>query len=52
MSLLDYDFKTCKGGHHRIYKMILTREEFAHKIIDLFVNKLREAFPEEIETFL
>ena len=50
--LLDYSEKTAKGGHHRIYKMILTREEFAHKITDRFVNKLLEAFPQESLTFM
>lgn len=50
--LLDFDLKTGKGGHHRIYKMTLTRKEFAHKTIDLFVDKLIEVFPKESKTFL
>jgi len=44
--LLDYSLVTGKGGHRRIYRMILTREVFAHKITGQFVNKLLEAFPE------
>lgn len=51
LGLSDYDIKTGKGGQAKIYKMTLTREEFAHKIIGMFVNKLRESFPEESETF-
>lgn len=50
--LLDYSEATGKGGHHRIYKMTLTREEFAHKITGLFVNKLLKVFPKESLTFL
>jgi len=52
IDLLDYSEGTGKGGHHRIYKMVLTREEFAHKITGLFVSKLLEVFPKESLTFL
>lgn len=51
LELLGYTTRSGKGGYHRIYEMTLTREEFAHKIIGLFVNKLRESFPEENKTF-
>lgn len=44
--LLEYDAESGKGGYHRIYKMALTREEFAHRITGQFVDKLLEAFPE------
>jgi len=50
--LLDYSEETGRGGYHRIYKMVLTREEFAHKITGLFVSKLLEVFPTESLTFL
>ncbi len=50
--LLEYTEDTGKGGYHRIYEMTLTREEFAYKLIDLFVNKLLEVFPEESKTFM
>jgi len=49
--LLDYDLETGKGGHRRVYRVILTREAFAHKIMGAFVEKLREAFPGESRTF-
>jgi len=49
--LLDFSLVTGKGGHRRIYTMAMTREEFAHKIIGKFVNKLIEAFPKEIQSF-
>ncbi len=51
-NILTYEFRTGKGGHHRIYKMTLTREELAHKLIGLFVNKLLEVFPEKSTTFM
>jgi len=50
-NILTYDFKTGKGGHHRVYKMLFTREEFALKLIDLFLSKLLEVFPEASTTF-
>lgn len=49
--LLNYDVKSGKGGYHRIYQLILTREVFAHEIIGVFVDKLAEAFPKEFMTF-
>ncbi len=52
LGLLEYSEATGKGGHHRIYEMTLTREEFAHKITGLFVSKLLEVFPKESLTFL
>ena len=50
--LLEYTMGTGKGGYHRCYKMTLTLEELAHKLIDQFVNKLLEVFPEESKTFM
>ena len=44
-NILDFDLKTGKGGHHRIYKMTMTYEEFIHKIMDTFIETL-EALPE------
>ncbi len=49
--ILTYEYRTGKGGHHRVYKMLFTREELAHKLIGQFVNKLLEVFPEESKTF-
>lgn len=49
--LLDYDLRSGKGGYHRIYKSTLSREEFAHKVISKFINKLCEAYPEESKNF-
>ena len=50
--LLDYTLETGKGGHRRIYRMVLTREAFAYKIMSAFVEKLREAFPTESRAYL
>lgn len=44
---VSYTEKTAKGGHYRIYKVAMTREEFAHEIMRRFVDKLKEAFPRE-----
>ena len=49
--LLTYTAFSGKGGVGRRYEMVSTREEFAHKIIGLFVNKLITAFPKDFETF-
>ncbi len=46
--LLNYTMETGKGGYHRIYTMTLTREAFNHRIIDLFLDTLRTAFPTEM----
>jgi len=51
LGLLSYTTKTGKGGHHRIYEMVLTKEEFAHKIISLFVNSILKAFPKESPSY-
>lgn len=50
--LLDYTERTAKGGHHRIYKVAMTREAFAHEIMRRFVDKLKEAFPGESPSYL
>jgi hypothetical protein len=50
--ILTYTEYSGKGGWGRKYEMTLTREEFAHKITGLFVNKLLEVFPKESLTFL
>lgn len=49
--LLTYTEVTGKGGWYRKYKMTFTREEFALTIIDLFLTKLQEVFPEASTTF-
>lgn len=50
-NILTYRYRSGKGGHHRVYKMLFNREELAHKLIGHFVNKLLEVFPEESKTF-
>lgn len=49
---LSYTEGTGKGGYHRIYVMELSKEQFAHRILGLFVGKLIEVFPEESKTFM
>lgn len=40
--LLEFEDATGKGGHHRLYKMNMSRQEFVKKIIEKFVKKLHE----------
>lgn len=51
-ALLTFSLETGKGGHRRIYRMVLTREAFAYTIMGAFVEKLREVFPRESRAFL
>ena len=51
-ALLTFSLETGKGGHRRIYRMVLTREAFAYKVMGAFVEKLREVFPRESRAFL
>ena len=46
--LLSYTEVSGKGGFGKKYKMTHTREAFNHRIIDLFVDTLRTAFPKEM----
>ena len=40
--LLEWGDATGKGGHHRIYEMKMSRQEFVKAVIDNFVKKLQE----------
>ncbi len=45
--LASYTWRTGKGGHHRVYSLIDgTREGFNGSVIDKFLYKLWETFPE------
>lgn len=43
--VLEYETKTGKGGHHRVYYPKMNREEFAGYVVDKITSKLREVFP-------
>lgn len=45
--LLTWKDATGKGGHHRLYEMELSRQEFAKKVIEKFVASLREIADQE-----
>ena len=45
--LLDWRDATGKGGHHRLYEMKMSRQEFAKAVIDKFVRKLQEIKDQE-----
>jgi len=40
--LLTWKDATGKGGHHRLYKMVLSRQEFVKKVIEKFITALKE----------
>lgn len=45
--LASYTTKTGKGGHHRVYSLIdRTRADFDSSVIDKFLYKLWETFPD------
>lgn len=45
--LASYKTRTGKGGHHRVYSLIdRTRAEFNNSVIDKFLYKLWETYPE------
>jgi len=45
--LLDYEDTTGKGGHHRVYRMGFTEQEFKTQIVTRIVSKLLKEYPQE-----
>jgi len=45
--VLGFDEATGKGGHHRLYKPIMTWSEFEELVIWRFIEKLMLIFPEK-----
>jgi len=43
--VLDYEEKTEKGGHHRVYYPSIDREQFAQHVVETITRKLAEIFP-------
>ena len=43
--ILDYEERTGKGGHHRVYYPKMNKVEFAQYISELITDKLSEVFP-------
>ena len=43
--VLDYEERTGKGGHHRVYYPKMNREEFATYVTKSITSKLSKAFP-------
>ncbi|GAG52909.1 unnamed protein product [marine sediment metagenome] len=46
--LLNWRDATGKGGHHRLYEMKTSRQEFAKAVIDKFDKKLQEIKDQEM----
>ena len=44
--VLEYEEKTGKGGHHRVYYPKMSREQFSQYVIKTITDKLKEVFPE------
>ena len=45
--ILDYDEKTGKGGHHRVYRHRYSETELREYLASLLIGKLLWEFPEE-----
>ena len=45
--LLDYEDATGKGGHHRVYSMRFTEQEFKTQIVAQIISRLLEEYPQE-----
>ena len=45
--ILDYDERTGKGGHHRVYYPKMNRVEFAEHTVKEIVGGVAKAFPED-----
>ena len=43
--ILDYEERTGKGGHHRVYYPKMDRDEFANYVTNTITAKLSKAFP-------
>ena len=43
--ILDYEERTGKGGHHRVYYPKMNRDEFALFVTERITKKLNEVFP-------
>jgi len=43
--ILDYEERTGKGGHHRVYYPKMDRAEFAAYVTKAITSKLSKAFP-------
>jgi predicted transcriptional regulator len=44
--VLEYEEKTGKGGHHKVYYPKMDREQFARYVVETITDKLNEVFPE------
>lgn len=44
--VLEFEEKTGKGGHHRVYFPVMNREEYGSYVVETISHKLREAFPQ------
>lgn len=43
--VLEYEERTGKGGHHRVYYPKINRDEFADYVVRKITSKLKEVFP-------
>jgi predicted transcriptional regulator len=43
--ILQYEEKSGKGGYHRVYYPKMTKEQFAHHVVEMITRKLSETFP-------
>ena len=50
--LLDYEDATGKGGHHRVYSIRFTEQEFNIHIVARIISKLLKEYPKATRTAL
>jgi len=45
--ILEFEDRTGKGGHHRVYYPRMDREQFARHVVEKITDKLDEVFPKD-----
>jgi predicted transcriptional regulator len=45
--VLEFEDRTGKGGHHRVYYPRMDREQFARHVVEKITDKLDEVFPKD-----
>ena len=44
--ILEFEDRTGKGGHHRVYYPRMNREQFARHAVEVITDKVNEVFLE------
>ena len=46
-AMLNYTENTGKGGHHRVYIMAYTEDEFKRRVAEIIITNLLKEYPQE-----